>query len=216
MVLRVCRQILRDRARRRRRRSGDVSRSGPEGAARSVAATLSRPGCTAWPCGLPPTHAPPRSAGAHASAEGVKCVPPCKSSTLIGKRSRITKSGRPSTTSSTRLPQSFRDPLILCYLDGLTQEQAAAQLRCPLGTVQSRLARGRAKLKTRLEKRGVGLSAIFAGANHLASQTCPAPQAWAEATVRLAMQFTQANGPAITAARTASVVLAEEAVRASF
>ena len=87
-------------------------------------------------------------------------------------------------------------------------------MRCPLGTVQSRLARGRAKLKTRLEKRGVGLSAIFAGANHLASQTCPAPQAWAEATVRLAMQFTQANGPAITAARTASVVLAEEAVRA--
>ena len=38
------------------------------------------------------------------SAEGVKRVPPCKSSTLIGKRSRITKSGRPSTTSSTPCP----------------------------------------------------------------------------------------------------------------
>ncbi len=37
------------------------------------------------------------------------------------------------------LPRSFRDPLILCYLDGLTQEQAAAQLLCPLGTIQSRL-----------------------------------------------------------------------------
>ena len=52
------------------------------------------------------------------------------------------------------LPRSFREPLILCYLDGLTQEQAAMQLQCPLGTIQSRLARGRAKLKTRLEKSG--------------------------------------------------------------
>ena len=41
-----------------------------------------------------------------------------------------------------RLPQSFREPLVLCYLEGLTQEQAAAQLRCPLGTVQSRLRTG--------------------------------------------------------------------------
>ena len=31
-----------------------------------------------------------------------------------------------------QLPKSFRDPLILCYLDGLTQEQAAAQLRARL------------------------------------------------------------------------------------
>ena len=38
------------------------------------------------------------------------------------------------------LHESFREPLILCYLAGLTQEQVAAQLRCPLGTIQSRLA----------------------------------------------------------------------------
>jgi RNA polymerase sigma factor (sigma-70 family) len=38
------------------------------------------------------------------------------------------------------LPRTFREPLVLCYLDGMTQEQAAAQLRCPLGTIQSRLA----------------------------------------------------------------------------
>ena len=37
------------------------------------------------------------------------------------------------------LPRSFREPLVLCYLEGLTQEQAAAHLRCPLGTIQSRL-----------------------------------------------------------------------------
>ena len=109
------------------------------------------------------------------------------------------------------LPQSFREPLVLCYLDGMTQEQAAAQMRCPLGTIQSRLARGREKLKTRLEKRGVGLSAVFAGAKQGAFQSCPAPPAWTEATVKLAMQFTQAKGPAIAGA--ASVALAEEVVR---
>ena len=46
-----------------------------------------------------------------------------------------------------RLPESFRTPIILCYLEGLTQEQAAAQLRCPLGTIQSRLARGRGEVE---------------------------------------------------------------------
>ena len=69
-----------------------------------------------------------------------------------------------------RLPESFREPLVLCYLEGLTQEQAAAQLRCPLGTVQSRLARGRAKLKSRLTKRGFESSAILAAVGSGAQQ----------------------------------------------
>ncbi len=99
--------------------------------------------------------------------------------------------------SSVALPRSFREPLVLCYFDGLTQEQAAAQLHCPLGTIQSRLARGRAKLKARLEKRGAGLGAAFAGEGHIAFPACPAPSAWSEATVRLAMQFAQGQGPAI-------------------
>ena len=58
------------------------------------------------------------------------------------------------------------------------QEQAAAQLgRCPLGTVQSRLARGRAKLKALLEKRGLELSA-FGGVGHVAQQVGSPPPAW--------------------------------------
>jgi RNA polymerase sigma factor (sigma-70 family) len=114
-----------------------------------------------------------------------------------------------------QLPQTFREPLILCYLDGLSQEQAAAQLRCPLGTIQSRLARGRAKLKARLEKRGVGLPAAFPGANQLGGlPSCPAPTAWCEATVRLGMHFAEGKGQAIAGAGTASVALAEEVVRA--
>jgi RNA polymerase sigma factor (sigma-70 family) len=41
------------------------------------------------------------------------------------------------------LPEKFRATLILCYLEGKTQEEAAKQLGCPVGTVQSRLSRGR-------------------------------------------------------------------------
>ena len=49
-----------------------------------------------------------------------------------------------------RLPQRYRTPLVLCDLEGQTHEQAAVQLRCPVGTVKSRLARGRERLRLRL------------------------------------------------------------------
>ena len=42
-----------------------------------------------------------------------------------------------------RLPERLRAPLVLCYLQGMTHEQAADQLGCPVGTVRSRLSRGR-------------------------------------------------------------------------
>ena len=42
-----------------------------------------------------------------------------------------------------RLPKSFRLPVILCYFEGLTLDQAAQRLRWPVGTVRSRLARRR-------------------------------------------------------------------------
>src|SRR5262249_1365227 len=42
-----------------------------------------------------------------------------------------------------RLPARFRGPFVLCYLEGKTNEQAARELGCPLGTVLSRLSRGR-------------------------------------------------------------------------
>ncbi len=58
-----------------------------------------------------------------------------------------------------RLPARYRDPLILCDLEGQTHEQAAAQLGCPVGTVKSRLSRGREQLRSRLVRRGVAPSA---------------------------------------------------------
>jgi HlyD family secretion protein len=53
------------------------------------------------------------------------------------------------------LPERYRAVVVLCYFEGLTQEQAAAQLSCPLGTVRSRLARARSILQRRLTRRGL-------------------------------------------------------------
>jgi RNA polymerase sigma-70 factor (ECF subfamily) len=49
------------------------------------------------------------------------------------------------------LPPALREPLILCDLEGLSHEEAAASLDVPLGTVKSRLNRGRIELARRLQ-----------------------------------------------------------------
>ena len=96
-----------------------------------------------------------------------------------------------------RLPESFRAPIVLCYLEGQTQEQAAAQLRWPLGTVQSRLARGRSRLKVRLSRRGAGPSLGLLGPIATPRITA-APAAWAETTLRLAMIWGGNDGSSAT------------------
>ena len=62
-----------------------------------------------------------------------------------------------------RLPEPFRATLVLCDLRGLTHEAAARQLGCALGTVESRLSRGREKLRGRLKDRGFGSYAVAPG-----------------------------------------------------
>jgi RNA polymerase sigma factor (sigma-70 family) len=60
-----------------------------------------------------------------------------------------------------RLPEKYRLPLILCYLEGKTNDDAARLLNCPRGTVATRLARARDRLRSRLRRRGVSLSAGY-------------------------------------------------------
>ena len=51
-----------------------------------------------------------------------------------------------------RLPDKYRHPIILCYIQGRTQPEAAQLLGWPLGTVQTRLHRGRERLRSRLSR----------------------------------------------------------------
>jgi RNA polymerase sigma factor (sigma-70 family) len=58
-----------------------------------------------------------------------------------------------------RLPPRYREPLVLCYLQGLTRDEAAARLGVPSATVKSQLDRGRKRLAAALTRRGVTLGA---------------------------------------------------------
>lgn len=60
-----------------------------------------------------------------------------------------------------RLPEKYRTPVVLCYLEGLTHDQAAQKLQWPVGTVRSRLSGARERLRSRLVRRGVAPSAMF-------------------------------------------------------
>jgi RNA polymerase sigma factor (sigma-70 family) len=60
-----------------------------------------------------------------------------------------------------RLPARYRVPIVLCDLEGHSQEDAARHLGCAEGTIKSRLSRGRAQLRTRLTRRGVAPTAAL-------------------------------------------------------
>jgi RNA polymerase sigma factor (sigma-70 family) len=91
-----------------------------------------------------------------------------------------------------RLPDKYRLPFILCYLEGRTNKQAAQQLGCPPGTVFSRLARAREQLRIRLTRRGLAISgAVLAAALLRLSEQTPAavPQLLEASIVRGVLQF---------------------------
>ena len=84
-----------------------------------------------------------------------------------------------------RLPDRYRSAIVLCDLSGLTHEQAASRLGCPPRTLQTRLYRGRERLKDRLVRRGVAPAVVAAGLAQAGEALAFAP-AWVATTATMA------------------------------
>jgi RNA polymerase sigma factor (sigma-70 family) len=89
-----------------------------------------------------------------------------------------------------QLPAIYREALILCHLEQRAHHDAARELGCALGTLHSRLARAKSRLRTRLLRRGVVLPAIATGA--LSARLV-------HATVNAAVGFMDGSVPAAVA-----------------
>jgi polysaccharide biosynthesis/export protein len=93
-----------------------------------------------------------------------------------------------------RLPEKYRSVVVLCFWEGMTHEQAASQLGCPLGTVRSRMARARDLLRRRLARRGIApatgaIAAFFDPAGLSAAvRLAPLSPTLVRSSVRAAMQ----------------------------
>ena len=92
-----------------------------------------------------------------------------------------------------RLPERLRAVVILCYWEGLTHEQTAARLGCPLGTVRSRVARARDLLHRRLLRRGLEpvagvMLAAFDSPGFLKATALEIPSSLVNSTVQIGTQ----------------------------
>jgi RNA polymerase sigma factor (sigma-70 family) len=112
-----------------------------------------------------------------------------------------------------RLPGAFRVPVVLCYFEGLSPEEAARRLRWPSGTLRSRLARARDKLRRGLVRRGIMLSGpALAAASATRSASASVSPLLCDSTARAAIQFAArraASGGLLASAAT----LAQEVLR---
>jgi RNA polymerase sigma factor (sigma-70 family) len=110
-----------------------------------------------------------------------------------------------------RLPQRYREPIILCYLQGKTVQEAAVQLHYPATTIKGRLALAREMLRDRLARRGVAQSTAFPIGNALVG---PAPATLIAEALKAAPAF--ADGSAVGAVSPQVIALTTGVLRTMF
>jgi RNA polymerase sigma factor (sigma-70 family) len=100
-----------------------------------------------------------------------------------------------------RLPEKYRAPLVLCYLQGKTCDEAARDLRRSVRTLKRHLELGRNRLRARLTRRGLELPAVLPTAG-----SAGVPPALVETAVRL-VTLSPGHLAALSSSRLAAGVL---------
>jgi polysaccharide biosynthesis/export protein len=107
-----------------------------------------------------------------------------------------------------RLPSKVREAIVLCYLQGLTVDDAARRIGCPVGTLKSRLGKGREILRARLTRRGLAASVLLLLLFSLTEEASAAlPDTLLDATLRAGAHRSGGVG---VSRRVATMVLQEE------
>ncbi len=113
-----------------------------------------------------------------------------------------------------RLPERYRVPVVLCELEGLTYEEAARRLRCPVGTIGVRLRRARERLRDALTRRGlaptVGLLCALLDADLDPANASPV---LFDSTVSAAMGFVASHGTTSGPASVTVISLSEAVLK---
>jgi RNA polymerase sigma factor (sigma-70 family) len=113
-----------------------------------------------------------------------------------------------------RLPEAYRLPVLLCCVEGRSQEEAARQLGWTPGSVRGRLERGRRRLHARLLRRGLTLSAgLLALEVSRGVTTARVPARLVEPVVRAARSLALPSGAAAGGVSARASALAEGVVR---
>jgi RNA polymerase sigma factor (sigma-70 family) len=111
-----------------------------------------------------------------------------------------------------RLPPKYQMPIILCYLEGMSQERAARALGCPKGSLARRLGGARALLRRQLTRRGITSAGVLAVLYGGQPARAAVPARLVLRTVAAAKSTVTGSGASLGAF---AVQLAEESLRQS-
>jgi RNA polymerase sigma factor (sigma-70 family) len=115
-----------------------------------------------------------------------------------------------------RLPQRHRAPLVLCYLEGKTNEQAAQILGCPRGSMAARLEQARERLRQALARRGYAVPVAAIATLLAATAVAAPPLPLLSNTVRAAVWFAGGQAAGVGFLSAGAAALARGACRAMF